>query len=47
MLENTEHIFDLVNKDANNMEKITDWFVEYVKENYADDVAIIVAHKNL
>lgn len=47
MQENTEHILDLADKDASNMEKITTWFVEYVKENYADDVAIIVTHKSL
>lgn len=47
MKENIERISDAVNKDAENMEKITEWFIEYVREYYAKDVAIIVEHKSL
>lgn len=47
MKEKVKDIFAAVNKSADNMEKITDWFVEQVREHYADDVAVIVSHKSL
>lgn len=47
MNENTGHIYEMVNKNAEDMEKITEWFIDYVKKNYSKDVAVIAAHKSL